>query len=124
MNANEGVWSSAEPNYEPRPFVAAQVQLIDLTSGSVVALSQTDDKGYYEFPSVGPTCDRGIWMKPLAFAADAGELIFNLWGFQWPSRYLIALGVQNPDRREMVGTAQRRLSSLKTTPVFANFDHG
>jgi hypothetical protein len=27
------------------------------------------------------TCDRGIWMKPLAFAADAGELIFNLWVF-------------------------------------------
>src|SRR5216683_574829 len=26
------------------------------------------------------TCDRGIWMKPLAFAADAGELIF-IYGF-------------------------------------------
>jgi hypothetical protein len=27
----------------------------------------------------GALCDRGIWTKPLAFAADAGELIFNLW---------------------------------------------
>ena len=28
------------------------------------------------------TCDRGIWMKPLAFAADAGELIFiYIYGF-------------------------------------------
>jgi hypothetical protein len=27
--------------------------LIDLTSGSVIAHTQTDGKGYYEFPSVG-----------------------------------------------------------------------
>ncbi len=41
------------------------------------------------------TCDRGIWTKSLAFAADAEELIF-LYGFsismdfQLPFRYLIA----------------------------------
>ncbi len=27
------------------------------------------------------TCDRGIWTKSLAFAADAEELIFTLWVF-------------------------------------------
>jgi hypothetical protein len=54
MDAFTGIWSSTEPNYKPRPFVGAQVQLIDLTSGRVVARTQTDDKGYYEFVSVGP----------------------------------------------------------------------
>jgi hypothetical protein len=54
MDSNEGMWSSAEPNYKPRPFVAAQVQLIDLSSGSVLARTQTDKEGYYDFHSVGP----------------------------------------------------------------------
>jgi hypothetical protein len=41
------------------------------------------------------TCDRGIWTKSLAFAADAEELIllygFSIsMGFQWPFRHLIA----------------------------------
>jgi hypothetical protein len=63
-------------------------------------------------------------MKPLAFAADAGELIFNLWGFQRPFRYLIALGVPEPRSSRNVGRAQRSLLSLKTRLFFANFDHG
>ena len=54
MDAFTGMWSSAEPNYKPRPFVGARVQLIDLTSGALVARTQTADKGYYEFDSVGP----------------------------------------------------------------------
>ena len=35
------------------------------------------------------TCDRRIWTKSLAFAADAGSLSFSM-GFQWPFRHLIA----------------------------------
>jgi hypothetical protein len=27
------------------------------------------------------TCDRGIWRKPLAFAADAVGYIYIVWGF-------------------------------------------
>ena len=54
MDAFTGIWSSAERNYKPRPFVGARVQLIDLTSGALVASTQADDKGYYEFAPVGP----------------------------------------------------------------------
>jgi hypothetical protein len=44
------------------------------------------------------TCDRGIWTKSLAFAADTEELIFIygfsiFMGFQWPFRHLIASSV-------------------------------
>src|SRR5260370_3448890 len=74
MNGNEGVWSSAEQNYKPRPFVAAHVQLRDLTSGSVVALTQTDEKGYYEFPSVGP----GLYLVRFNEDSDGGSPNFNM----------------------------------------------
>jgi len=59
------------------------------------------------------TCDRGIWMKPLAFAADAGGLSLSM-VFQWPFRYLIASGVPEARSSRNVGTAQRSLLSLKT----------
>jgi hypothetical protein len=57
-------------------------------------------------------------MKPLAFAADAGELIFIYiygfsisMGFQWPFRYLIASGMPEGRSSRNVGTAQRSLCS-------------
>jgi hypothetical protein len=58
-------------------------------------------------------------MKPLAFAADAGELIFIYgfsisMGFQWSFRHLIASGVPEARSSINVGAAQRSLLSLKT----------
>jgi hypothetical protein len=60
------------------------------------------------------TCDRGIWMKPLAFVADAGELILYLWVFN--GRFAIGSPpeCQKPRSSRNVGTAQRSLLSLKT----------
>jgi hypothetical protein len=74
MDSFTGIWSSAEPNYKPRPFVAAQVQLIDLTSGSLIARTQTDDKGYYEFSSVGP----GLYLVRFNEDPDADSPNFNM----------------------------------------------
>jgi Carboxypeptidase regulatory-like domain len=74
MDSFTGIWSSAEPNYKPRPFVGAQVQLIDLTSGLLIARTQTDDKGYYEFSSVGP----GFYLVRFNEDSDAGSPNFNM----------------------------------------------
>lgn len=72
MDAFTGMWSSAEPNYKPRPFGGARVQLIDLTSGALVARTQTDDKGYYEFASVGP----GLYL--VRFSENSNSPDFNM----------------------------------------------
>ena len=72
MDSFTGIWSSEEPNYEPKPFVAAQVQLVDLTSGLLLARTTTDDKGYYEFPSVGP----GFYL--VRFNEDSDSPNFNM----------------------------------------------
>jgi len=78
MDSNDGagaiVWSMGEPNYKPRPFFAAQVQLIDLTSGSVLARTQTDKEGYYDFHSVGP----GFYLVRFNENADASSPNFNM----------------------------------------------
>src|SRR6202044_2659436 len=52
----------------------AQVQLIDLTSGSVIARTQTDDKGYYQFPPVGS----GFYLVRFTEDSDAGSPNFNM----------------------------------------------
>ena len=72
MDAYTGIWSGAEPNYKPRPYVGAQVRLVDLTSGALVASTQTDNEGYYEFASVGP----GLYL--VRFSESSNSPNFNM----------------------------------------------
>jgi len=74
MDSFTGIRSSAEPNHKPRPFVTAQVQLIDLTSGLLVARTETDDKGYYEFSRVSP----GFYLVRFNENSDADSPNFNM----------------------------------------------
>ena len=59
------------------------------------------------------TCDRGIWTKSLAFAADAEELIF-LYGFSMAVSPFDRPGVPEARSSIKVRTAQRGLLSLKS----------
>src|SRR5882762_5813047 len=85
----------------------------------------TGETSYYPIASaparscwVGPsvfrrgTCDRGIWRKSLAFAADAEELIF-LYGFSMAVSPFDRLGSPGSRIVEKRSAAPRGILSLK-----------
>ena len=64
------------------------------------------------------TCDRGIWMKSLAFAADAEELIF-LYGFSMAVSPFDRPGAPEAISSTKVGAAQARSIVAQSANVVA-----